>query len=190
MMPRFATVGFVIVNIALVVLIAPTWSLEESPLRLEYEPAKIVAPEMTMFGTEVVTFKVTNVSATDIQFPNVRWLVVERMGNTEQPIFTPMPPYTPLQLTPGDSIKVVWRLREPTDVQFVSGVAAKVSFITSGDYVVRLYYRSPEDKAWLTHQEALRLEASKVSSVLTWGIGIVIMLAIGYGVLSSRIKRD
>jgi hypothetical protein len=132
----------------------------QSDLKLVFTPAEITAPFAAgIAGTEQVAIDIYNQSNHLLELPNNRWLVIERSDTPDAPCFTPLAPYAPLILAPGDKVRVVWRLREPTDVYLASGSTAGPAKVAAGTHNVFVFYRAPGEQVWRRHTATVELQA-------------------------------
>lgn len=132
---------------------------QSEPIRLIMEPATIkAAPTPSQYvlsfgtlGTEMVTLTLLNQGVVAIEFPEKRWLVIEHQSETNRPVFTPPPPYTPLTLNPTEKLTIPWRLRDPADVHLASGTVAQWPRVYAGNYRILIYYRYAGESIWRQH---------------------------------------
>lgn len=143
-------------------------------VELVLTPSEITAPSIAGYGgTELVNIEVYNRSAHPIEMPEKRWLVIERQDRPDAPCFTPLAPYTPLIIEPGQKVTVKWRLREATDVELSSGSAGKLVTVAAGMHSVFVYYRHAGEETWRRHTVAFEMQK------LSWiWIALVAVVAI------------
>ena len=150
---------------------------QQDVIKLVLKPEEITAPFISgIGGTELVTIEVKNKSTQPIEMLEKRWLVIERQDNPGTPCFTPMAPYSPLIIEPGGKVTVIWRLRQPTDVQLASGTeCAKVA---PGEHNIYVYYKFPGEAPW--RKQVIKIELKKISWVfiLLGAIVFIVLLII------------
>ncbi len=148
----------------------------QDEINLTLSPTNITAPLVNgIGGTEVVTIELSNELNSSIEFPEKRWLVIEREDKPGIPYYTPIAPYHPLILHPKEKLKVVWRLRQATNVHLASGTSAQSSNVSAGIYNVILYYKYSGDDLWRTKIQSIELH--KISLLwIVFGVIILILL--------------
>lgn len=154
------------------------------PIQLHLEPARIAAASgpfpyslsLGTLGTEIVTLKVRNQGTTTVEFPTNRWLVIETAS--EEPVFTPIAPFSPLTLAAGEEVAIAWRLRESADVHFAGGAAVgKIPRVYAGEYRAIVYFRLPGETAWRQFALSIRVERDELS--IGWVVAVAVLVMVG-----------
>lgn len=144
----------------------------QDALEIRVTPEEITAPFISgIGGTELVTIEIVNRAEHPVEMPPQRWLVIEREDGPGKPCFTPLAPFTPLAIEPGEKLTPIWRLREPTDVHLSSGTAGKPATVTAGMHHIYVYYRLTGEENW--RRQVVRVELKRLSWL--WiALGVVI----------------
>ncbi|MCP4662967.1 MAG: hypothetical protein GY856_46850 [bacterium] len=155
-------------------LLVSSAAAAQDELEVRVTPGEITAPFISgIGGTELVTIEVVNRAEQPVEMPPQRWLVIEREDRPGKPCFTPLAPFTPLVIEPGETLTSIWRLRESTDVHLGSGTAARPAAVAAGLHHIDVYYRLAGEEHW--RRKVVSVELKK----LPWlwiGLGALVVV--------------